>query len=92
MGQLLDKLPLLIPIIIFLIPIVAILTAHQQKMAQIMNNRPQLPNPDVEALRQEIRELKQLIHQQAIAMDDLKLRQGVTTPQTEIDVRGRLMS
>ena len=70
-------LPLAIPIIIFMIPIVAILTSHQQKMAQILHaNRGMLEsNRDIEMLRAEVGELKAMMQQQTIAIDNLQLAQ-----------------
>ena len=57
---------------VFGIPIVAILTSHQRKMAAILHqNQQTMPNPETQMLRQEIRELKALVHQQAIAVDSL---------------------
>lgn len=69
-----DVLPLLIPIIIFMIPIVAILTNHQRKMAELLHGSRQnsLPSPEVDALRREVQELKQIVHQQTIAIDNLR--------------------
>ena len=64
-------LALMIPIIIFMIPIVGILTAHQRKMAEIIHARQQIAPDEIAALRQEMAELKELMHQQAIAMDNL---------------------
>jgi hypothetical protein len=58
-----------IPIIIFMIPIVAILTSHQQKMATIL--RSQTASPELDLLRQEISEVKSLAYQQALALDSL---------------------
>ena len=56
------------------IPIVAILTSHQRKMAQLFqeNHRAaQTISPETHALREELRELKSLVHQQSIAIDNL---------------------
>lgn len=64
-----EQLAIFIPIIIFMIPIVAILTKHQQKMAEILHSRPQVPNEEILALRREVADLRQLVHQQAIALD-----------------------
>lgn len=60
-------------LLLFGIPIIAILTAHQRKMAQILheNARATGVNPEIQMLREEIRELKGLIHQQAIAIDGM---------------------
>ena len=71
---------LVVPVIIFMIPIVAILTSHQRKMAEIYQQRGPQPGFDptvamqVDALRREVGELKQLMHQQAIAIDNLAPR------------------
>lgn len=79
--------PLLIPLIIFMIPIIAILTSHQQKMARIMHeSRPQVDPNEIAALRQEVRELKELIHTQMLALDSVTTR----TPAMPADVRERL--
>jgi hypothetical protein len=66
-----ENIAILIPVIALMIPIVAILVSHQQKMAQIIHgaNRQQVPNPEVDSLKREVQELKQLIHQQTIALD-----------------------
>jgi len=72
-----DVLPFMIPILALMIPIVAILVSHQQKMAQIIHGaqRNQVPNAEIEALRREVRELKEIVHQQTIAVDGMQGRQ-----------------
>jgi hypothetical protein len=64
----------MIPIAALMIPIVAILTYHQRKMAEIIHGSQaqSLPNPEVEYLRREVLELKQIVHQQTIAIDNFK--------------------
>ncbi len=58
--------------LIFGLPIVAVLTSHQQKMAAIIHGRNQGQNPaEIDALRHEVNELKQLVHQQTIVTDNL---------------------
>jgi len=61
----------MIPIgLLVVLPIVAIMTTHQRKMAEIYAQRShQVSDPEIGLLRQEVRELKALIHQQAIALD-----------------------
>ena len=67
-----DIAAVVVPAMVFAIPIVAIVTSHQRKLAEIAaQNRSQVPNADVQALRQEIGELKALVHQQAIMVDTL---------------------
>lgn len=67
-----DVLPYLIPIIIFMIPIVAILTTHQRKMAELVHRNP-APNSngEIDALRREVQELKEIVHQQTLAIDNI---------------------
>jgi hypothetical protein len=84
--------PLIIPVIIFMIPIIAILTAHQQKMAKIMHeSRPQFDPNELSALRHEVRELKELVHTQMLAIDSLSGR-APSAPAIPADVQQRLRS
>lgn len=66
----------LIPMMVFAIPIIAILTGHQRRMAELMHSRhaanQNLQSPEVQVLRAEILELKDLVRQQAIALDTLQ--------------------
>lgn len=74
LAQFEDIFPFLIPLVIFMIPIVAILTSHQRKMAELLHGSGQqlLPSPEIEALRREVLELKQIVHQQTIAIDSIR--------------------
>jgi hypothetical protein len=70
--RLVEILPLLIPFVIFLIPIIAILTRHQQKMAEIMRDQHgQASAAEIYALRREVSELKEIVHQQTLALDSV---------------------
>lgn len=64
-----DTLALLIPITALMIPIVAILTKHQQQMAEMYHRGANVPQTTAEiaALRSEVRELKELVHSQILA-------------------------
>jgi hypothetical protein len=64
----------LIPLTALMIPIVAILTYHQRKMAEVIHahRQPSPPSPEIEALRREVLELKQVVHQQTIAIDGIR--------------------
>lgn len=86
-----ETLAIFIPIIALLIPIVAILSAHQQKMARIFAERQNSPNglEDVARLRAEVYELKQLVHQQTIQMDSL-LALAQPKPTSESDLHQRI--
>ena len=59
---------ILIPLTALMIPIIAILIHHQQRMAQIVHGRginPELEN-EVRALRQEVQQLRQMMTYQNI--------------------------
>jgi hypothetical protein len=67
-------IPIILGGIMFMIPIVAILTKHQQKMAELMRHNAQHPqgNPlENEMMRREMEQLRQLVMQQTIAIDNL---------------------
>lgn len=83
---------LIIPVIIFMIPIIAILTHHQRKMAELTHSRWQgQSNTDIERLNREVQELKQLVHQQAILIDNLVSTQTqLHAPQDQNQLRGRI--
>ena len=70
---------ILIPIMALMIPIIAMLIKHQTNMAQIIHGRPlnednhgipMLQNNS--QLTEEVRQLRELMHQQAIALDNLR--------------------
>jgi len=71
-----EVFPFMIPIMALMIPIVAILVHHQQKMAQIIHGSPATGSSrdEINALRREVQELKELLNQQSIAIDGLQDR------------------
>ena len=86
-----DLAPVLIMGIIFLLPIVKILVNHQQKMTEMtyrlnqQNVQPPLPEQD--QMRRDMQDLKQLVQQQAIAIDNLSTkldRMGTPTVQDRL--------
>jgi methyl-accepting chemotaxis protein len=84
--------PVIAAIGIMLIPIVAILTAHQRKMAQIIHGSQQNRqiDPNVSA---EVNELKQLVYQQSIAIDQLSTKlDKVSAPEIEDRISGTTRS
>ena len=70
-----DLGPIIACLGVFMIPIVAILTAHQRKMALIIHGtqRDRQVEQD-QTLTNEVRELKQLVYQQAIAIDQISTK------------------
>jgi hypothetical protein len=61
----------MIPIIALMIPIVAILTYHQRKMAEIVHGHGATPlvMDEIRQLRLEVQQMKEQVHQQAIVVD-----------------------
>lgn len=67
--SLIPVLPLLALLVAVMIPVFKIFTSHQQRMAEILN-RTNSDRDDIMLLRNEVAELKRLMHQQIIANDD----------------------
>jgi hypothetical protein len=61
---------LMIPIVALLIPIVAMLTKHQQSMAEILHGSGGT-TAELDQMRYEIQELKNLVNQQTLTIDNL---------------------
>jgi len=86
-----ELIPIVAILMTFSIPLVAILVNHQRKMAELIHQNhiaSMQPNAETEAMRRELSEMKQLIHQQTIAMDDLRSQLG-TRQATPPDVSSR---
>jgi hypothetical protein len=69
-------LPFMIPITALMIPIVAILTQHQRRMAEIMRQNTPQGVHEIAELRREVAQLKEIVNQQALQMDDFLTKQG----------------
>lgn len=69
-----EVLVFLIPLAALSIPIIRMLINHQTTMAQIIHgqNRDQNDHAATSQLIEEVRQLRELMHQQAIALDNLK--------------------
>lgn len=65
-----DWIWVLIPVTALLIPIVAIFSSHQQKMAQILHGAGD--RREIDALREEVSELRRQLGQQALTVDDMR--------------------
>jgi hypothetical protein len=63
-------------VIVFMVPIVAILTSHQRKMAAIIHQggSNQVDASRILALEQQVAELRATVHQQTIALDNVGVR------------------
>jgi hypothetical protein len=87
----------IIPITFLMIPIVAILTRHQQKMAEIMHRGDAGLNSSaheqIAKLQQEMSELKTLVHSQAILLDTISSGQkSLNAPPPTPSIPERLSS
>jgi len=74
-----------IPLMFFAIPIIAILTNHQRKMAELIHSgqNKEASNTEIAALRHDIAELRALVHQQSIAIDNLADRTAASTDRIQ---------
>jgi ABC-type phosphate transport system auxiliary subunit len=85
----------LIPIFVMMIPIVAILTSHQRKMAELMHDKhrdAQQANTsglqeEVTRLRYEIDAMRQTVQQQTIELDNMRALQASQAQPARIDHR-----
>ncbi len=71
---------------IFGVPVVWILTTHQRKMAELIHSTNQnQTNANNESLAAEMRDLKQLVYQQSIALDNLsnEVRKNASSQQSD---------
>jgi hypothetical protein len=74
-----DIAPAIMGVLIFMIPIIAILTGHQRKMAELIHGQgerrgdlaPQVLDR-IASLEREVVELKDLVRRHVIATDDLR--------------------
>lgn len=71
MNDLEEIIPMVLGFVFLMIPIVAILTSHQRKMAQILH-QPPAQDPEKQMLFAEIARLREAVNQQAIALDSLQ--------------------
>lgn len=84
-GTIAVMIPILAILMIFGIPLMGILTKHQQRMAELMHaNGNSALDARVDALQRDISELKDLVHQQTIALDRL------STPLPGAEIRERI--
>ncbi|MGV3617078.1 MAG: hypothetical protein ACO1SV_17260 [Fimbriimonas sp.] len=67
---------LLIPVLGLMIPIVAILTTHQQKMAQLIHNNQRNAQTDAEIaiMKEELRTLRETVMHQTLLMESINSR------------------
>jgi hypothetical protein len=85
-----DWIWIMVPLTALLIPIVVVFTKHQQRMAEIYHQGSAERN-EIAALSNEIRELKALVHQQAITLDTLASTQkALSRPPASPDLTERL--
>ncbi len=67
-----EMIAVCIPVVALCIPIVAMLTKHQQKMAELLHGTQGVNSEETHRLRSEVNQLRDLVAQQTIALDDLR--------------------
>lgn len=67
-----ETIAVMIPVVALCIPIVAILTKHQQKMAELLHGTQGVAAEETHRMRNEVNQLRDLVAQQTIALDDLR--------------------
>lgn len=73
-----ELIPIVAILMVFGIPMVAILTHHQRKMAELIHGKNQENQTtgqmlhEVHQLRQEVERLRQSVNEQRIEMDDIR--------------------
>jgi hypothetical protein len=72
--------------IVMMIPIVSILVKHQQKMALIYRQDRENGQNDERVLR-ELADLRQLVVQQSLAIDQLRSEKGLPPPVDSVQSR-----
>ena len=73
MGNPENFIPLIAIVMMFGIPIVAILTTHQRKMAEMIHgNRQQSPNQELAPIYHELKNLRDSVNSLALNVDSLK--------------------
>lgn len=89
-----EALVAVVPVVmVFSIPVIAIMTGHQRKMAEIFASQNQGVNPlAVDSLAREVAELKSLVHQQALELDNVsttlrRMEQRSVSPATDVASR-----
>jgi hypothetical protein len=67
-----EMIAVFIPVIAMCIPIVVVLTKHQQKMAELLHGNQGSNAEETYRLRAEVNQLRDLVARQTIALDDLR--------------------
>ena len=87
--------PAIMGVLVFMIPIIAILTGHQRKMAQLIHGQGErradlspMVVDRISSLEREVAELRDQVRRQTIALDDLKsVPPGVATTGEDLTTR-----
>lgn len=80
---------IIVLIMLFGIPIAAILTSHQRKMAELIHGKGQAGEfnhqvlAELQSLRAEVNAMRSQLNEQAIIVDDLRPLARQTPPQIE---------
>lgn len=76
-----ELMAMVVGVVFFMIPIVAILTRHQQKMAELLRGKdPHQQDTQVQALSAQVERLTQAMHAQTLVIDELSRKLNTTPP------------
>jgi len=87
-----DLIPVVSVLAVFSIPIIAILTSHQRKMAELMRSQPQhdlRAQQQIDMMQAQINDLRNQLHEHIVRTDAPPLT-TVPTPPPVTDIEQRL--
>ena len=67
-------------LVALIVPIVSMLIKHQQQMAKLLGGQSNQSLGETAALREELQQLRGIVHQQSILLDDLQRKSLTETP------------
>ena len=87
-----DLIGVLAILVVFALPIIAVLTRHQQRMAQILHDRQGAQPLATDRLAEELAHIRQVLTQHTIALDNLAEVQRKTAQTTQDEISNRIGS
>ena len=87
-----EMIPVIAMLVVFSVPIIAILTAHQRKMAELMRSQPQhdlRAQQQIDLMQAQINDLRNQLHEHIVRTDapPMTARPQSPPPVTEIEQR-----
>ncbi|MBS1714352.1 MAG: hypothetical protein JST30_08445 [Armatimonadetes bacterium] len=88
-----DLIPMVAVVAVFSIPIVAILTSHQRKMAELVRSQPQQDvrsRQQLDMMQAQINDLRNQLHEHIVRTDGPPLSAAPQAPPPVSDIEQRL--